>query len=66
MSTIVNFRLRRDEACIARLATPENKNMHPAMSEGSADIILFPRVKRHVLKKQGMRKSLKRRFSLRA
>lgn len=66
MSTIVNFRLRRDEACIARLATPEDKTMHPAMGEGSADIILFPRVKRHVLKKQGMRKALKRRFTLRA
>jgi len=66
MSTIVNFRLRRDEACIARLSMPEDQIINPAMGEGSADIILFPRVKRHVLKKQGMRKALKRRFTLRA
>jgi hypothetical protein len=66
MSTIVNFRLRRDEACIARLPMPEDQIINPAMSEGSADIILFPRVKRHVLKKQGLRKALKRRFTLRA
>jgi hypothetical protein len=66
MNTIVNFRLRRDEACIARLSTPEDKIMQPAMDKGSADIILFPRVKRHVLKKQGTRKALKRRFTLRA
>ncbi|MEJ2117107.1 MAG: hypothetical protein P8Y67_00580 [Alphaproteobacteria bacterium] len=66
MSTIVDFRLWRDAACIARPPMPEDKSMHPAMTEGSADIILFPRVKRRVLKKQGLRKALKRRFTLRA
>jgi len=66
MSTIVDLRLRRIEACCARaIGTAGDAPLapsRPAPGPDGADIILFPKPKP---KSKRPRKSLKRRFSAR-
>lgn len=65
MTTIVDFRPRRDAACIARAPLSESHHTHFGAGETGAEIILFPRVKKRASKRDGLRKALKRRFTLR-